>query len=180
VRGDKPLEIKRHAGHRFEPRFFEPEPLVRIKASLAIKGPAGFASEKAPKTKSSKRAIPVHSTLGEALKQWKTQGWRAYVGRDLGDDDPIFPDESGRPWRPRSAELLRADLERAKLPTEYEGALIDTRVFRRSFATWLEACGVPGTHIDSLLEHAQQTVRGRHYSAAHLGVAALRGRDDPP
>jgi hypothetical protein len=64
----------------------------------------------------------------------------------------------------------RADLERAELPTKYKGALIDTRVFRRSFATWLEAHGVPGTHIDRLLGHAQQTVRGRHYSAADLVV----------
>jgi hypothetical protein len=41
-------------------------------------------------------------------------------------------------------------------------------MFRRSFATWLEAHGVPGEHIDRLLRHSQKTVRGKHYSAADL------------
>ena len=37
----------------------------------------------------------------------------------------------------------------------YKGTDLDMRVFRRSFATWLKANGVPGEHIDRLLGHAQ-------------------------
>ncbi len=71
------------------------------------------------------------------------------------DDDPIFPDAYGKPHRPRSAELLRDDLGAAGLSKQYKGADLDTRVFRRSFATWLEAHGVPGEHIDRLLGHSE-------------------------
>ena len=153
--------------------------VVRVRVSLATRGPDGWATEKAPKTRSSKRTIPLHPLLAEGLDAWKREGWRAYVGRAPKDDDPIFPNPDGKPWRPPSAELLQADLAAAELPTTFKGKNIDTRAFRRSFATWLEAHGVPGEHIDRLLGHAQASVRGRHYSAVDLdalnrAVATIR------
>ena len=41
-------------------------------------------------------------------------------------------------------------------------------MFRRSFSTWLDARSVSGDHIDRLLGHAPQSVRGKHYSAPDL------------
>jgi hypothetical protein len=86
----------------------------------------------------------------------------------------------GRNGGRRRTMLLRDDLESAGLTTQYKGIDLDTRVFRRSFATWLEANGVPGEHIDRLLGHAQQSVRGRHSLGRGPRRPARRSGDDPP
>ena len=124
-----------------------------------------------PKTKHAHRVLPLHSLAAEALKTWKTTGWVLLVGRKPQSTDPVFADEHGNPHRPRSAELLREDLEAAGCPTKYAGEYpIDFHATRRSFASWLEANEVPGDIVDRLLGQAGKSVRQRHYSATDLEV----------
>ena len=142
-------------------------PVVRVRETLALVGPKGWGTLKAPKTRANKRNVPLHSRALAALDAWKAHGWRAYVGRDPTDDDPILPDRDGTPWRPANAGArFRRALERAGLPTTFAGAKLDTRCLRRSFATWLEGHGVPGDHIDRLLGHTRPSIRAKHYSGA--------------
>lgn len=145
--------------------------VVRVRDALAMVGPEGFGTRKAPKTRASKRTIPVHSALVLALAGWRAGGWRARVGREPTDDDPLFPDRTGAPWRPTQAGgRFRLDLKNAGLPTTFAGADLDTRSLRRSFATWLESHDVPGDHIDRLLGHSRSSVRARHYSGSDVGA----------
>ena len=124
-----------------------------------------------PKTKHAHRVLPLHSLAADALKTWKSHGWILLVGRQPQPTDPVFADEHGHPHRPRSAELLREDLEAAGCPTKYAGEYpIDFHATRRSFASWLEANEVPGDIVDRLLGQAGKSVRKRHYSATDLEV----------
>ncbi|MCK6535401.1 MAG: site-specific integrase [Polyangiaceae bacterium] len=124
-----------------------------------------------PKTKHAHRVLPLHSLAAEALKTWKATGWVLLVGRRPQPTDPVFPDEHGHPHRPRSAELLREDLEAAGCPTKYAAEYpIDFHATRRSFASWLEANEVPGDVVDRMLGQAGKSVRKRHYSATDLEV----------
>ncbi|MBK7583141.1 MAG: tyrosine-type recombinase/integrase [Myxococcales bacterium] len=124
-----------------------------------------------PKTRYAHRVLPLHPLTAEALKTWKATGWVLLVGRKPQPTDPVFPDQHGHPHRPRSAELLREDLEAAGCPTKYAGEYpIDFHATRRSFASWLEANEVPGDIVDRLLGQAGKSVRKRHYSATDLEV----------
>jgi len=136
-----------------------------VTRSLAIVGPNGFATEKNTKTRAGRRFIPLHSEATRRLKQWKTEGWKEYSGRASRDDDPIFPDEHGCPDRPKSAELLREDLEAAGLPTTYQGHPFEFNDLRHSFSTWLASAGVPKETRDRLMGHAAASVGERHYTA---------------
>jgi site-specific recombinase XerC len=115
-------------------------PTLHIQEALALdtaeKG-IGFLS---PKTESSVRRVPVHPLLGEVLEWWKSTGWARWVGRQPVDDDLIFPDPDGKPWRPRSAELIRDDLKLAGLPETYAATkkTSSSKPFgRRSPLSWL-------------------------------------------
>jgi integrase len=93
-----------------------------------------------PKTKHAHRTRPLHPLACAALRAWKSGAWVLLVGRHALGTDPVFPDEHGNPYRPRSAELLRQDLETSGCPSKYAGeCAIDFHATRRSFATWLEA-----------------------------------------
>lgn len=142
--------------------------VLKVRSAIARIGPDGWATRKAPKTKSSRRTLPVHPLAAKALQAWRESGWEAFVGRPPTDEDPVFPSPDGTPCRPRSAELFRADLEAAGLPAEFEGEPFEFRSTRRSFATWLGAKGVSGDMVDRLLGHVPQTTRGRHYTASDL------------
>jgi integrase len=122
-----------------------------------------------PKTKHAHRVLPLHSLALKALTDWKANGWVLLVGRNPRPIDPVFPNQLGDYHRPRSAELLRQDLALAGCPTLYAGQHpLDFHATRRSFATWLEANGVPGDLIDRMMGHAAKNVRKRHYSATDL------------
>jgi integrase len=147
-------------------------PVVRVRTAIAMYGTDGHATRKAPKTPASKRTLPLHPLALEALKSWRAKGWEAYVGHAPKDDDPVLPSPEGGTHRPRSSELLRADLEAAGLSPMFNGEPFEFRSTRRSGATWLEAKGISGDTIDRLLGHSPQSTRGRHYSGADLSTWA--------
>ena len=138
---------------------------VRVAKQISTRA----ATPTRPKTKYAHRVLPLHSLAAEALKTWKATGWVLLVGRRPQPTDPVFADEHGHAHRPRSAELLREDLEAAGCSTKYAGEYpIDFHATRRSFASWLEANEVPGDIVDRLLGQAGKSVRKRHYSATDL------------
>lgn len=63
------------------------------------------------------------------------------------------------------ARTIRQDLVLAECPTKYAGVDIDFHATRRSFATWLDANGVPEPTIKRILGHAPVGVTQRHYTA---------------
>jgi integrase len=146
--------------------------ILRIRGAVARYGDEGWATRRTTKTKASRRTIPIHPYAAKVLATWRESGWAAFVGRPPKDTDPVLPSAEGLPWRPRSSEFLRVDLEAADLPTKFGGALFEFRSTRRSFATWLESHGVSGETIDRLLGHSGTSVRRRHYSATDLEVLA--------
>jgi integrase len=122
-----------------------------------------------PKTRCAHRTLPLHAQAMNALREWKATGWVLLVGRQPRPIDPVFPNERGDHYRPRSAELLCQDLELAGCPTLFAGEHpLDFHATRRSFATWLEANEVNGDLIDRMMGHAAKNVRKRHYSATDL------------
>lgn len=144
----------------------------RVHQALALKGEDGRGTYRKPKTRSSKRLVPVHPAAALALEQWRATGWRARVGRDPQDHDPILPSPAGLPYRPESAELFRADLESVGLPVTFEGTPYTFHSTRRTFTSILEAKGVPGSHVDRLIGEADLSTRGRHYAGVDLAVLA--------
>ena len=138
-------------------------PVLRVTTAIAMHGDDGHATRRAPKTKASKRPVPLHPLAATVLDAWKREGWRAFVGRAPEENDPIVPGPDGLPARPRSASLFREDLEAAELPTSYESEPFELRSTRRSFTTWLDAHGVPGEVQDRLIRHVDIGVRSRHY-----------------
>ncbi len=147
-------------------------PILRVRGAVARYGDDGWATRRTTKTKASRRTIPIHPFAAEVLATWRATGWAAFVGRLPENTDPVLPSAEGLPWRPRSSEFLRVDLDAAGLPTRFAGALFEFRSTRRSFATWLESHGVSGETIDRLLGHSGTSVRRRHYSATDLEVLA--------
>ena len=133
-------------------------------SAVALQGDDGRNSRRAPKTKASRRPVPLHPLAADVVAAWKADGWRSYVGREPAANDPIFPNPRGEAWRPDSAPFLRDDLEAAGLATvTATGELIEFRSTRRSFTTWLDSHGLPGEVQDRLIRHVDASVRGRHY-----------------
>lgn len=146
-------------------------PVLKIFEAVAIigaKGKGGFAKAKAPKTKKSKRTLPVHPATVAALREWIETGWIALVGRAPGPEDFLFPGLNGRGARPRSAELIRYDLAAVGLPIDLEGQPIEFKATRSSFSSWLDAEDVPRERIKRLLGHAARDVTEAHYTKRDL------------
>lgn len=138
-------------------------PVLRVTSAVALIGDEGRDSRRAPKTRASRRPVPLHPVAVAVLASWKAEGWRALVGRDPKPEDPVLPGPGGEGWRPDAAPDFRADLRAAGLPDSYEGEPFEFRSTRRSFATWLDAHGVPGEIADRLIRHVDVSVRGKHY-----------------
>jgi integrase len=144
---------------------------VRIEDAVALvgaKGPRGFAKPKAPKTKSSRRTLPVHAAADAAISEWLAEGWERLVGRPPRPDDYLFPRPDGQPSRPRSAELLREDLRAAGLPDAHDGRAIELKASRSSFLTWLDEAGVDERIRKRLAGHRATDVTERHYTHREL------------
>ncbi len=148
-----------------------PIPCIHITKSLAEKGPQGRNSIGRTKTKDGVRTNPIHHLAVEALRAWKAEGWARRVGRQPRPTDPVFPDETGAPRRPRDAANVRNDLEKAGCPTTYGTETLTFKdVTRHSFATWLGAASVADEVIGRLLGHAARTVTRRHYVGEDLAT----------
>jgi integrase len=152
-------------------------PLVRVRRSLALIGPEGFASFKGPKTANGYRVVPLHPLARAALARWKGDAWEAWTTRAPTDADLVFPNAKGEPWRPDDADLLRLDLAEAGCPTTFEAPdgtahELTFQALRRSCASYLAAADVPGEVIGQVLGHAGKTTAAKHYTAKNLARLA--------
>jgi integrase len=141
-------------------------PFLRVRKALALRQKAGkVASLADPKTATSKRVMPLHPAAVEALRWWLAEGWLLHVGRDPMPTDAILPNTKGKAWRPKSAEMLRVDLEAAKLPTDCDGHAFTFQASRRSFATWLSDAGIDEETRSRLMGHRLSSTVAKHYTA---------------
>jgi len=158
-----------------------PKPLVHIR-ELRRQGIAktdfmnvktAIASD--PKRKS-KRPLPLLPIVVAALRFWWRLGWTQHAGRSPEVDDPVFSSGQRNAHQPYgqfctsdSAELVRADLDRVGLPTEFVDAQTKASAhfsfhsLRHTFATLLEAGGVERSRIGELLGHKAASVAAKHY-----------------
>lgn len=171
-------QTSRHPG---DIRDHRPEEIhiaaIRIEQAVAIvgaKGKGGFAQARPPKTRKSRRTLPVHPAAVEALRAWLASEERAaLVGhRDLKPEDYLFPGPGGVAARPRSAEHLRADLKALGLPTSLDGHPVEFKATRSSFASWLEEAGVSEAIRKRLMGHVAKDVTEKHYTRRDLGRLA--------
>lgn len=109
------------------------------------------------KTRASKRLVPVHSAVVEALNLNGKTMHAAVL------PTPLFPGHLCAPYRPPSAELIRWDLG---LPND---SPVTFHALRRTFSTLLDKAEVGGETADRLLGHSSKSVRVRHYTATDLG-----------
>lgn len=146
-------------------------PTLRVEQAVAIvgaKGKGGFAKAKAPKTRKSRRLLPVHAAAVAAIEEWLTTGWPALVNRRPGPDDLLFPNPEGGGARPRSAEHIREDLRAVGLSDELDGQPIEFKHTRSSFASWLEANDVSEATRKRLMGHVARDVTQKHYTARDM------------
>jgi integrase len=156
-------------------------PHLRIRQQLGMAREGDPPTLGAPKTKYGKRDLPMHPSAAAWLAWWKTDGWKAYVGRGPEADDFVFPqgagESPGEPWRPNSSKKLREHLDAADLPKDFvspdgERSPFTWHAIRHTFATWLGHNGVDGELVDRLLGQSPRSVRGRHYQAPSLAPLA--------
>lgn len=166
-----------------------PRPVLQVVDALPTRGPDGWATMGRTKNEYRIRTLPLHAAAASALAWWWAEGWREYVGRAPAEDDPVFPGPTGGFSRPAAAALLRTDLRAAGCPDRSHGHPLTAQAMRRSFATYLDAVGIPEEVRGRLLGHVPKTVTGKHYTAAQIetdraavNLIALRwaGPDEVP
>jgi integrase len=155
-----------------------PIPHVRVRQQLLTMREAGeTATTGTPKTRSSKRDVPLHPAALAWLTWWRDEGWTAHVGRPRTDEEPVFRAVDGEAGRPRDPNILRRDLRAAKLPEEFtapDGARIPYtfHATRRTFSRMLGDNGVPPEMVGMLDGHAAKSVTERHYMGRSLEAMA--------
>ena len=155
------------AGLRWSDVLDESPPCVRVRRAHALRSHAGsHASSADPKTPESRRKVPIHPALAEALAAWRADGCERFTGKIPQDEDPIFPSpRTGKAWRPKSARDMRDDLQALGLATDTpDGSPVDFHATRRSFHTWLGEAGVDDATKAQLMGHAAKSVGGKHYT----------------
>jgi integrase len=155
-----------------------PVPFVRVVQQLGLARSAGESSTTGtPKTRSSKRDVPLHPAALAWLTWWRDKGWAGIYGRPRTDADAVFPAVDGEAGRPRDANILRRDLDAAKLPREFTTA-DGTRLpytfhaTRRTFSRLLGDNGVSPEMVGMLDGHAAKSVTERHYMGRSLEAMA--------
>lgn len=89
--------------------------------------------------------IPLRRDVAEMIRRW-IAGSKAHVGMD----EPLFPVKDKE-----TAEMVRADLERAKIPyIDAEGLVADFHSLRGTFTTNLVLAGVSPKHTQDLARHS--------------------------
>jgi integrase len=131
--------------------------------------------------RNSKRALPLHPVLVEALRFWRAKGYQTHTGYPHTPVSPLIP---GGRWAnraskrgptefcmPSSAMVFRIDLDRLQLPTTSMGKSLVFHSLRHTFSTMLADAGVDESTIGVLLGHKRQSVAGAHY--IHRNLAPL-------
>jgi len=155
-----------------------PIPMLRVRQQLGLAREAGEApSTGSPKTRSSKRDVPLHPAALAWLTWWRDSGWSAHYGRERADDSPVFPAVDGEAGRPRDPQILRRDLLAAKLPEQFttedgERVPYTFHATRRTFSRLLADNGVSSEIVGMLDGHAAQGVTEAHYMGRSLETMA--------
>jgi len=153
-------------------------PLLRVRRQFGLKrGADDVATTSTPKSKSSKREVPLHPLLVAWLTWWRDEGWAARFDRERTDADAVFPTVTGDAGRPRDPNILRRDLTAAGQPEDFvtpEGERLPYtfHAFRRTFASMLVETGASLEIIGMLAGHAGKTVTERHYMGRSLEAMA--------
>jgi integrase len=155
-----------------------PIPLLRIVQQEKLKREAGDeGGTETPKTRSSKRDVPLHPFAITWLRWWRDAGWSKVYGRQRTDSDAVFPARNGKAGRPRDADILRRDLTAAELPLDFvtpDGKLLPYtfHATRRTFSRLLGDNGVSPEMVGMLDGHAAKTVTERRYMGRSLEAMA--------
>jgi integrase len=158
--------------------FDGPVPHLRVRQQVCLAREAGESAELGtPKTRSSKRDVPLHAAALEWLTWWRDSGWSATYGRTRTDEDALFPAVDGEAGRPRDANILRRDLTAADLLLDFvtpDGTRIPYtfHATRRTFSRLLGDSGVLEEVVGMLDGHAAQSVTKSHYMGRSLEVMA--------
>ncbi|MGD0679740.1 MAG: tyrosine-type recombinase/integrase [Polyangiaceae bacterium] len=153
-------------------------PLLRVRQQLALMREAGESTTTGtPKTRSSKRDVPLHPAAASWLTWWRDAGWSAKYGRERTDEEPVFPAVDGEPGRPRDSNILRRDLRSARLPEDFaapDGSRVPYtfHATRRTFSRLLGDNGVSAEVVGMLDGHATKSVTERHYMGRSLETMA--------
>ena len=131
------------------------------------------------KTKHAKRLIPLHQELEEPLRKWLSFGWVVLVGRAPSDNDFIFVDESGNPYREHDSVEFQKDLELAGGATIEKGEPLTRYSLRHTFASRARSAGVDGHVRDYLLGHAPSDTKSRHYEDVDLAYLSDQANKIP-
>lgn len=101
------------------------------------------------KTEASRRPVPLHPVVLEALLQWKAES------RYQAEGDFLFPSDRLKGERPLSPDiLLRKIIRPALVSAGITGKVIGWHSFRHSLATNLRSLGVDVKTAQELLRHA--------------------------
>ncbi len=137
--------------------------MLLVREAVAIRGTTGHATANPLKNKYRERQIPMHPVLAAALTWWIADGWEQHVCQRPPGDAWLVPRDDGKPWRPRSADLLREDLERAGVQAP---AGFTFHSLRACFASWLEESGVGEACRRRLMGHRGGSTAAVHYTSA--------------
>ena len=152
-------------------------PHVRVRQQLCLAREAGETTTTGtPKTRNSKRDVPLHPAALVWLAWWRDEGWTAHVGRPRTDDDAVFPVD-GQAGRAREPDLIRKDLRAAGLADEFTAPDGSREPYtfhatRRTFSKLLGDAGVSAEMVGMLDGHAAKSVTERHYMGRSLEAMA--------
>jgi integrase len=153
--------------------FDRAPPVLTVKRALQLRVRGGNTALGGPKTVYSVRTLPLHCAASGALGWWLGHG-RAFfcAGGPPRRGDMVFVSRFGKPWRPKSAAMLRTDLAAIGAPTQIDGHNLTFHALRRTCVTWLKAHGVPKDARDALLGHTPTDVAEKHYTDADMPLLA--------
>jgi integrase len=124
------------------------------------------------KTVHRRRKLPVHPSLQPHLDSWVTEGWQRHVGRAPKNDDFLFVDPSGCPFREESCEDFLDEIRLVKFDTIHKGVTLDIYSLRHSFATIARRAGITSDSRDQLLGHRPKDTKAEHYEDEDIPLLA--------
>jgi integrase len=141
---------------------------AELKITQQIQTIDGKTTATTPKTKTSKRTVPVPPLLLERLRtHWNTQQEeRRLLGAEWHEHGLIFPSEVGTPMGPRNLNRMYYDVRNtAELPG------VRLHDLRHTCGTCLGDLGVPEMVIAALLGHSGGSITWRY---VHPTIKAMR------
>lgn len=97
-----------------------------------------------------------------------SEGWEVHVGRSPSDDDFLFVDDDGKPYREHDADEFRSELKAAGAGTEINGEPLIRYSLRHTGSTEALKAGVRSEARDRLLGHKPRDTKGQHYEEPDL------------